>query len=248
MCFDSDSRPPIHPDLRRRHRRARPPASRPPTARDSWPMPRGRPAPTGAGMIVIPDVRGLHQYYKELALRFAEAGVDAIAIDFFARTAPARRPERQVRLHEPGVPHHARDAPGATSRRRPAISAGARAAPCARSSRWASASAARCPISRPPAGSSYAGVIGFYGWPLGLKRWPDRPKPIDAVPRYANPVQSVWGGGRRGHPAQRGGGVRRGLREARVAHDSKHIRAPRTASSTASRRSSRRPRPTRGAG
>src|SRR5918995_6632114 len=44
--------------------------------------------PTGAGMIVIPDVRGLHIYYKELADRFAEVGVDAVAIDFFARTAP----------------------------------------------------------------------------------------------------------------------------------------------------------------
>src|SRR6266852_9792446 len=45
--------------------------------------------PTGAGMIVIPDVRGLHPYYKELADRFAEVGVDAVAIDFFARTAPS---------------------------------------------------------------------------------------------------------------------------------------------------------------
>ncbi len=45
--------------------------------------------PTGAGMIVIPDVRGLHPYYKELADRFAEIGVDAVAIDFFARTAPS---------------------------------------------------------------------------------------------------------------------------------------------------------------
>ena len=44
-------------------------------------------APTGAGMIVIPDVRGLHRYYKELATRFAEVGVDAVAFDFFARTA-----------------------------------------------------------------------------------------------------------------------------------------------------------------
>jgi len=33
-------------------------------------------------------------------------------------------------------------------------------------------------------GLNYTGVIGFYGWPLGLKRWPDRPKPIDAVDRY----------------------------------------------------------------
>src|SRR5438034_4030980 len=44
---------------------------------------------TGAGMVVIPDVRGLHPYYKELADRFAEIGVDAVAIDFFARTAPS---------------------------------------------------------------------------------------------------------------------------------------------------------------
>src|SRR5207237_5761063 len=43
--------------------------------------------PTGAGMVVIPDVRGLHVYYKELADRLAEVGVDAVAIDFFARTA-----------------------------------------------------------------------------------------------------------------------------------------------------------------
>src|SRR5712691_11623615 len=45
--------------------------------------------PTGAGMIVLPDVRGLHQYYKDLALRFAEHGVDAVAIDYFGRTAPS---------------------------------------------------------------------------------------------------------------------------------------------------------------
>jgi dienelactone hydrolase len=42
--------------------------------------------PTGAGMLVLPDVRGLHTNYKELALRFAEVGVDAVAIDFFGRT------------------------------------------------------------------------------------------------------------------------------------------------------------------
>lgn len=43
--------------------------------------------PTGAGMVVMPDVRGLHEFYKELARRFAEAGVDAVAIDYFGRTA-----------------------------------------------------------------------------------------------------------------------------------------------------------------
>src|SRR5438309_686542 len=43
--------------------------------------------PTGAGMVVMPDVRGLHHFYKELAQRFAEAGIDSVAIDYFARTA-----------------------------------------------------------------------------------------------------------------------------------------------------------------
>jgi carboxymethylenebutenolidase len=43
--------------------------------------------PVGAGIVVMPDVRGLHPFYKELAQRFAEAGVDAVAIDYFGRTA-----------------------------------------------------------------------------------------------------------------------------------------------------------------
>lgn len=42
--------------------------------------------PTGAGMVVLPDVRGLHQFYKELTQRFAEAGIDSVAFDYFGRT------------------------------------------------------------------------------------------------------------------------------------------------------------------
>jgi carboxymethylenebutenolidase len=38
-------------------------------------------------VLIYPDVRGLHQFYKELALRFAEVGVAAIAMDYFGRTA-----------------------------------------------------------------------------------------------------------------------------------------------------------------
>jgi len=43
--------------------------------------------PTGAQIVIYPDVRGLHQFYKELALRFAEIGIAAVAIDYFGRTA-----------------------------------------------------------------------------------------------------------------------------------------------------------------
>jgi carboxymethylenebutenolidase len=43
--------------------------------------------PTDRAMIVLPDVRGLHSFYKELARRFAEAGMHSVAIDYFGRTA-----------------------------------------------------------------------------------------------------------------------------------------------------------------
>jgi carboxymethylenebutenolidase len=39
------------------------------------------------GVVILPDVRGLYRFYEELALRFAERGYSAIAIDFFGRTA-----------------------------------------------------------------------------------------------------------------------------------------------------------------
>ena len=44
-----------------------------------------------AGVVIAPDVRGLHPFYEELAERFASAGVHAIAFDYFGRTAGAER-------------------------------------------------------------------------------------------------------------------------------------------------------------
>lgn len=44
-------------------------------------------APTGAQILIYPDVRGLHQFYRELALRFADVGIGALAMDYFGRTA-----------------------------------------------------------------------------------------------------------------------------------------------------------------
>src|SRR5919197_3123976 len=43
--------------------------------------------PTGACVVILPDVRGLYRFYEELALRFAERGHRAVAIDYFGRTA-----------------------------------------------------------------------------------------------------------------------------------------------------------------
>lgn len=50
--------------------------------------------PEGPAIVILPDVRGLHPFYEELALRFAGVNYDAIAFDYFGRTAGvAKRPE-----------------------------------------------------------------------------------------------------------------------------------------------------------
>ena len=43
--------------------------------------------PRPVGIVVLPDVRGLYRFYEELALRFAERGFPAVAIDYFGRSA-----------------------------------------------------------------------------------------------------------------------------------------------------------------
>jgi carboxymethylenebutenolidase len=86
MCFDADSLPPIpvlsgaavsHDDLVL-------------TSADGTEFVAFSALPDGpveACIVVLPDVRGLYRFYEELALRFAERGFAAVAIDYFGRTA-----------------------------------------------------------------------------------------------------------------------------------------------------------------
>jgi carboxymethylenebutenolidase len=91
MCFDLDSLPPIpvikgaavsHDDLVLE-------------AADGNKLAAFRAAPEdtslNVGVVILPDVRGLYRFYEELALRFAERGYHAIAIDYFGRTAGAAK-------------------------------------------------------------------------------------------------------------------------------------------------------------
>lgn len=45
-------------------------------------------ADSDVGIVVMPDIRGLHAYYRDLTVRLSEAGWNAVAIDYFGRTAP----------------------------------------------------------------------------------------------------------------------------------------------------------------
>ena len=47
--------------------------------------------PADRGVVILPDVRGLYRFYEELALRFAERGIAALAFDYFGRTAGASK-------------------------------------------------------------------------------------------------------------------------------------------------------------
>lgn len=50
--------------------------------------------PAGPAVVILPDIRGLHRFYEELALRFADVGYDAIAFDYFGRSAGVgKRPD-----------------------------------------------------------------------------------------------------------------------------------------------------------
>jgi len=86
MCFDLDSHPPIAPIAGGALDGM--PLILTASDRNRFAAFRARAAdPSGAAVVILPDVRGLHPYYEELALRFAENGIDALAIDWFGRTA-----------------------------------------------------------------------------------------------------------------------------------------------------------------
>ena len=56
--------------------------------------------PTGPCVVILPDVRGLYRFYEELALRFAERGYRAIAIDYFGRTAGVAKRDEDFEYRE----------------------------------------------------------------------------------------------------------------------------------------------------
>ena len=116
--------------------------------------------PNGIGVVILPDVRGLYRFYEELALRFAERGYHAIAIDYFGRTAGVAKrgddfdyPEHVAQTTPEGIQGDVR---AAVERLRPGSRAIFAVGFCfgGRNS-WLAAAA----------GHGLAGAVGFYGMP-----------------------------------------------------------------------------------
>jgi carboxymethylenebutenolidase len=215
MCFETDARPPL-PPIRGGAVDARDLTL---TSRDGTPIAAyaaRADRPSGSGIAIIPDVRGLHPYYEELTLRFAEAGVHAIAVDLYARTAGAEK-------RAPGFeyePHVLQLDPTAVNDDVAAAVAHLRSADGGETDRAYTVGfclGGRVSFLQAAAGLGLAGVIGMYGWPAGEHR-SGLPAPADEAPRFGCPVLTIYGGADKGIPVQVRATFDRALDAAGVEH------------------------------
>jgi carboxymethylenebutenolidase len=191
MCYDADARPPV-PPIRG-------------AALDSgdviltsadgtrvFAYAARAATPSGAGMVIIPDVRGLHPFYEELALRFAEAGVDAIAVDYFGRTAGTGTRDPDFDFGS----HIARTRPETLNADVAAAAAYLRTPEGGAVERLYTVGfcfGGRLSYLQAASGIGAAGVIGFYGPPIGANRV-GLPAPADEASRFTCPVLAIFGG------------------------------------------------------
>lgn len=217
MCFSPRSRPPL-PPIRGSALDARDLtlASRDGTDFAAYAVRAEQ--PSGAGIVVIPDVRGLHPYYEELALRFAEAGVHAVALDFYARSAGAskRGPDFEYEPHVLELePDRVNDdiAAAAAFLRSPDGGAPGRVYTVG------FCIGGRMSLLQAAAGLGLDGVIGFYPWPTGDHR-SGLPAPADEAPRFGCGVLTIYGGADAGIPAESRDAFARALEEAGIEHRS----------------------------
>jgi len=171
--------------------------------------------PSRAGIIVLPDVRGLFHYYEELALRFAEVGIDAIAIDYYGRTAGPFRRDADFEY----LPHTEQTTWAGLQADILAAAADLRAG----SDISALFTVGFCFggrisfLSATVPQLDLAGVIGFYGWPVGASR-NDTPAPADLAGRFGAPVLGLFGGADTGIPASAVATFEEALTAASVEH------------------------------
>ncbi len=217
MCFDIDSRPPL-PPIRGGALDARDLTL---TSRDGTRFAAyaaRAEQPSGAGIVVIPDVRGLHPYYEELALRFAEAGVHAVALDLYARTAGAEKRGEGFEY----APHVLELEPDRVNEDVAAAATFLRSGEGGQPQRLYTVGfclGGRISLLQAAAGLDLDGVIGCYPWPVGEHR-SGLPAPADEAPRFGCPVLNLYGGADAGIPAEARETFDRALQAAGVEHRS----------------------------
>ena len=174
------------------------------------------PLPTGVGMVVLPDYHGLTGFYRELALRVAEDGIDAVAIDYYGRTAepPPRdlsfEPERHARRTRWSDLQADVAAAAAHLRMRRHVKTLFSIGFCFGGR--VSFLLGSLPELR------MAGVIGFYGWPVG-PFLNDTPAPAEVADHLVAPLLGIFGGADQKIPADDVESFRQALVAASAEHD-----------------------------
>ncbi len=150
---------------------------------------------TGAGILILPDVRGLHPFFEELASRFAERGITAVAMDYFCRTAgTGAQPEDfdyQPHLEQISWDNLAGDIKAAIAH--------LRAQSSAPRSVFATGfcMGGRLSADATTLGLGLAGAIPFYGWPTGSHRT-GSPAPADVARQIECDLLLIYGGADQG--------------------------------------------------
>lgn len=216
MCFDTDARPPL-PPIRGGALDARPVTLTSADGSAIAAYTARAETPSGAGIVIVPDVRGLHPYYQDLARRFAEAGVDAVAVDLYARSAGAELRDAGFE-YEPHVgmlvaDRVNQDVAAAVAHLRAGVGQPARAYTIG------FCLGGRVSLLQAAAGLALDGVIGFYPWPVGSHR-SGLPAPAEEAPHFGCPVLALYGGADAGIPAEARDAFDQALTAAGIEHRS----------------------------
>ena len=169
------------------------------------------------GMVILPDVRGLHAFYKDLAERFAEAGIHATAFDYFGRTAGLGPRdddfEWMPHVQQTKPDQIAADTAAAMAHVRSPEGGGARAVFTV-----GFCFGGRNSFNQAGRGHGLAGVVGFYGR-VAKNAGDDTNAPVDLVATYESPVLGLFGGADQAISAQDVDAFDRALATAGVEHE-----------------------------
>jgi carboxymethylenebutenolidase len=145
---------------------------------------------TGAGIVILPDVRGLHPFFEELAMRFAERGIDALAIDYFGRTAKdgdrGEGFEYMPHVEKAKWEHLAGDIRTAVAHLRSLPN------PPRSTFTTGFCMGGRLSSMSTTLGLGLAGAIPFYGWPTGPNR-NGTPAPADVADKIESDLLVFYG-------------------------------------------------------
>ena len=169
--------------------------------------------PAAKCVVILPDVRGLYRFYEELALRFAERGYAAIAIDYFGRTAGVAKREDDF----PYTEHVPQTTPGGVQADVRAAVEHLRSRGCASVFTVGFCFGGRHSWLAAAGGHGLAGAVGFYGRPGPGQD--GAPGPTQRAGEMQAPIVGLMGGADQAIPPEDVEAFERALTEAGVEHE-----------------------------